>query len=74
MVKSILYNENRLLPACALLDGQFGGIKDAYVGVPLSLGSDGIASIYDMPVSNDELDAIQAAGEAVKELVSVTPQ
>jgi malate dehydrogenase len=73
MVKSILLNENRLLPACALLDGQFGGIKDAYVGVPLLLGSDGIASIYDMPVSNEELDAIQAAGEAVKELVSVTP-
>ena len=50
-------------------------IRDsAYVGVPLKLGASGINSIHEMPVSENELAAIQAAGDAVKELVAATPR
>lgn len=73
MVKSILLDEQRLLPACAFLNGEFG-ITDAYVGVPLKLGASGISSIHEIPVSENELAAIQAAGDAVKELVAATPR
>ncbi len=74
MADAILLDERRVLPCCALLQGEFGGVKDAYVGAPVLLGAGGIQKVYDVPVSADELKAIQAAGDAVKELVAATPK
>lgn len=72
MVDSILLDEQRILPACAFLQGEYG-ITDAYVGAPLRLGAGGIQQVYDIALSDDELQAMQAAGDAVKELVEATP-
>jgi malate dehydrogenase len=72
MIEAILLDEGRIIPACALLQGEYG-ISDAYVGVPLRLGAGGIQQIYEIPLAGDELQAIQAAGDAVKELVEATP-
>lgn len=74
MADAILLDERRVLPCCTLLQGEFGGVKDAYVGAPVLLGAGGIQKVYDIPVSADELKAIQAAGDAVKELVAATPK
>ncbi|MDO9444539.1 MAG: malate dehydrogenase, partial [Dehalococcoidia bacterium] len=73
MVDAILLDERRILPCCALLDGQWG-ITDAYVGAPVVLGKGGIQYVYEIPVSDAERDAIRAAGVAVKELVAATPR
>ncbi len=73
MVDAILLDEKRILPCCALLNGEFGVIG-GYVGVPVTLGAGGIQQIHDIPVSADEAAAIKAAGDAVKELVEVTPK
>jgi malate dehydrogenase len=72
MIEAILLDEGRIIPACAFLQGEYG-ISDAYVGVPLRLGAGGIQQIYEIPLAGDELQAIQAAGDAVKELVEATP-
>ena len=72
MVEAILLDEGRLIPCCAMLNGEYG-ITDAYVGVPVRLGAGGIQEVYEIPLSNDELAAMQAAGDAVKELVAETP-
>lgn len=72
MVESILLDEHRILPSCALLDGQWD-IRDAYVGAPVRLGAGGIEEVYEIPVSDSERADLQAAGEAVKELVEATP-
>lgn len=37
MVESIVRNQNRILPVCAYLDGEYG-MKDIYLGVPVVLG------------------------------------
>ncbi|RJQ09359.1 MAG: malate dehydrogenase [Dehalococcoidia bacterium] len=73
MVDSILLDEQRIIPCCALLDGQWG-IKDAFVGAPVRLGKGGIQQVFEIPVSNAEREAIVAAGVAVKELVAATPK
>jgi malate dehydrogenase len=73
MVDAILLDERRILPCCALLDGQWG-ITDAYVGAPVVLGKGGIQYVYEIAVSDAERDAIRAAGDAVKELVAATPR
>jgi len=72
MIEAILLDEGRIIPACAFLQGEYG-ISDAYVGVPLRLAAGGIQQIYEIPLAGDELQAIQAAGDAVKELVEATP-
>ena len=72
MIEAILLDEQRLIPACALLNGEYG-ITDAYVGVPLRLGAGGIQQVYEIDLADDELQEMQAAGDAVKELVEETP-
>lgn len=72
MVNAILLDEGRVLPSCALLDGQWG-ISDAYVGAPVRLGAGGVQETFEIPLADDELAAMREAGEAVKELVEATP-
>ncbi|MYB42210.1 MAG: malate dehydrogenase [Chloroflexi bacterium] len=72
MVDAILRDERRILPCCTLLDGQWG-IENAYVGAPVLLGAGGILEVYEPPLDASEVAAIQAAGEAVLELVAATP-
>lgn len=73
MVDAILLDERRILPCCALLDGQWG-ITDAYVGAPVVLGKGGIHYVYEIAVSEAERQALVVAGDAVKELVAATPK
>tara|TARA_Y100000996_G_scaffold268559_1_gene211450 strand:+ start:2005 stop:2931 length:927 start_codon:yes stop_codon:yes gene_type:complete len=68
MVESIVLDQKRILPACAMLKGQYG-ISDAFVGVPVTLGQNGIEEIHEFDLSKGELDNLQKAGAAVKELV-----
>ena len=72
MVGAILLDEQRILPSCAMLTGQWG-IEGAYVGAPVRLGTGGIQEVYEIPVSDSERAELVAAGEAVKELVEATP-
>ncbi len=73
MVDAILRDERRILPCCTLLDGQWG-IENAYVGAPVLLGAGGILEVYEPPLAASEVAAVQAAGDAVLELVAATPQ
>ena len=72
MVESVLLDEKRVLPCCALLGGEYG-ISDAYVGVPVTLGAGGVEAIHDFDLSDDEAAAMTEAGKAVLELVAETP-
>jgi len=72
MVEAILLDEQRVIPCCAMLEGEYG-ISDAYVGVPVRLGAGGIQEVYEIPLSDEELADMRAAGDAVKELVEAIP-
>lgn len=73
MVDAILRDEKRILPCCTLLQGQYG-VKDAYVGAPVTLGAAGVEAVHDIPLSESELAGMREAGAAVLELVAATPQ
>ncbi|MGC9319351.1 MAG: malate dehydrogenase [Armatimonadota bacterium] len=68
MVASILRDEGRVLPASVLLQGEFG-LEDVFVGVPVRLGAWGVEEIIECDLSDDELAALQASAEAVRETV-----
>lgn len=69
MVAAILRDEGRVLPASVLLRGEFG-IEDTFVGVPVRLGAGGVEEIIECDLSADELAALQASAEHVRETVA----
>ncbi len=66
MVESILFDENRVLPCSAYLEGEYG-LKDVVVGVPCKLGDGGIKEIYQVKLLPEELAAVQKSAAVVKE-------
>lgn len=70
MMKSYLYNQNRLLPCCAYLSGQYG-VNGLYVGVPVIINSTGVSRVLEVDLSDDEKAQLEKSVAAVKDLVSV---
>ena len=68
MAESILRDQKRVMPTCALLNGEFG-IDGFYVGVPCVLGSGGIEKIIEFKLDATEQALMDNSVEAVKELV-----
>jgi malate dehydrogenase len=68
MAESILKDQKRVLPTCALLNGEFG-VDGYYVGVPCVLGSAGIEKIVEFKLDATEQALMDNSVAAVKELV-----
>jgi malate dehydrogenase len=71
MVKAIIFDEKRVLPCSAYLDGEFG-IKDVFVGVPVMLGKNGVEKIVEFKLTNNEEILFNKSASAVKMLVEKT--
>jgi malate dehydrogenase len=68
MVDSIVHDQMRVLPCAALCQGEYG-IRELFVGVPCRLGADGVEEIVEIELSGEELQALHASADAVRELV-----
>ena len=68
MAESILRDQKRVLPVCALLNGEFG-VKGFYVGVPCVLGANGIEKIVEFKLDATEQALMDNSVAAVTELV-----
>lgn len=66
MVKSILLNENKILPCCVYLNGEYG-LKDVYCGVPVRLSQKGVEEIVKIDLTKEELASLKKSSDAVKE-------
>ncbi|MFQ5948502.1 MAG: malate dehydrogenase [Acidimicrobiia bacterium] len=65
MVRAILTASDEVMPVCAWTSGQFG-ISDVYLGVPTRLGANGVREIVELQLTDNELEALRAAAEAVR--------
>ena len=65
MVKAVVKDSNEQMPVCAWVSGQYG-ISDVYLGVPAKLGRGGVTEIVELPLSDDEVSALQTAADAVR--------
>ncbi|MEE9169940.1 MAG: malate dehydrogenase [bacterium] len=72
MVEAIAKNSHRVLPCSAWLTGQYG-INDTYVGVPVKLGASGVEEILEIPLSDEDLRALQASADDVIENIKRLP-
>jgi len=68
MAEAIIYDEKRLLPVCAFLQGEFG-VDGYYVGVPVILGGTGVEKVIEFDLNEDEQSAFNNSINAVKTLV-----
>jgi malate dehydrogenase len=69
MLEAIIRDENRLLPVCAFLDGEFG-VKGYYVGVPAVLGANGVEKIIEFELNDEEQALLDNSVKAVTNLVA----
>ncbi|MFN8655353.1 MAG: malate dehydrogenase [Candidatus Obscuribacterales bacterium] len=69
MVEAILKDSNRLLPCCVYADGQHG-LKDVYVGLPATLGREGVKKILELKLTDAEVAALKKSAESIKENIS----
>lgn len=69
MLESVLKDKKRLLPAAALLNGQYG-IDDAYVGVPVIIGSKGIERVIELDLNESDLNQLKGSAEIIKENIA----
>lgn len=69
MAESVIYDEKRVLPVCAYLNGEFG-VNGYYVGVPAVLGYGGVEKIIEFDLIEEEQKLLDNSIKAVTELVA----
>lgn len=68
MVKAVLFDEKRMLPCSAYLNGEYGK-NGIYTGVPVMLGNGGVEKIIELDLNEQERAEFERSVSAVKSLV-----
>jgi malate dehydrogenase len=68
MAEAYLYDQKRLLPCAAFVDGQYG-VDGLYVGVPVVIGAGGVEEIVEVKLDDEAKANLQVSVDAVKELL-----
>ncbi|UBH09744.1 malate dehydrogenase [Macrococcus armenti] len=68
MAEAILYDQKRMLPVIAHLDGDYDE-TDLYIGVPALLGSDGVERIIEFSLTDEEKDTFRKSAAAVRDVM-----
>ncbi|MFZ7946280.1 malate dehydrogenase [Neobacillus sp. 19] len=70
MAEAILRDKKRILPSVAYLEGEYG-YSDLYLGVPTILGGNGIESVIEIPLTDEEKAALDQSAQSVQNVMSV---
>ena len=68
MAEAIAYDKKKIIPTCALLEGEFG-VNGLFVGVPALLGKNGVEKIIEFELTDDEKAAFEHSVGAVQKTV-----
>jgi len=68
MAEAILYDRKRVLPVCALLEGEYG-VDGYFVGVPCVIGAAGVERIIELELNHEERAMFEESVSHVKALV-----
>jgi len=67
IIEAVLDDEHRIQPVSSLLDG-YQGITDVCLSVPSVVGAHGVGERLPVPMSSDEIAALRASADAVREV------
>lgn len=70
MAEAIVKDKRRLLPAIALLQGEYG-YQDLFLGVPTVLGGNGIERIVEIELLPEERAALDQSAQSVRNVMQV---
>ena len=70
MMESILKNENRIYPCCALLNGEYN-LQGVFVGVPVKLGANGIEQLIELKLNESEMALLNDSADQVRQVMEV---
>lgn len=65
MVRAILQNTGEVIPACVYLKGPYG-LNEVYCGVPVKLGRGGAEQVVELPITEEQRNALRASAEDVR--------
>ncbi|MFH2137806.1 MAG: malate dehydrogenase [Candidatus Omnitrophota bacterium] len=65
MIRAILNDEKKILPASVYLEGEYG-INDVCIGVPIRLGRCGVEEIIELDLTDKEKAQLTASAESLK--------
>jgi len=66
MVRGVLRDEKLVCPVCARLSGEYG-LRDIYFGVPAKLGKNGVESIVEIALEDQEKKALALSAQKVRQ-------
>jgi malate dehydrogenase len=70
MAEAYLYDQKRLMPCAAYLEGEYG-YKDMYMGVPVIIGAGGVEKIVQAELTNEEKGMLEKSAASVQGVVDV---
>ncbi len=69
MVRAILLDEKRVIPACAMGSGVYG-VDGLFIGLPVRLGSNGVEEVLELPIDALELEEFRKSAKEIEAGVS----
>ncbi len=70
MVEAILGDEGKVIPSCAMLDGEYG-YTDVTVGVPCVVGAKGVEKIIELDFDEDTKAKFAKSVESINENIAI---
>lgn len=70
MAESIIRDKKRILPSIAYLEGEYG-YNDLCLGVPTVIGGNGLESIIELPLTDEEKAALDKSVESVQSVIEI---
>jgi len=71
MAEAYLLDRRQILPAAALLEGEYG-VNGFYVGVPVQIGAGGVEKVIELELDADEKKALDESVSHVRDLVDAS--
>lgn len=70
MVEAIITDQNRILPVCTGLNGEYG-LANLFIGVPVKLGANGIKEVIEIDLNPDEKKLLEESANSVKSVMKI---
>jgi len=71
MAEAYLYDKQEILPAAALLEGEYG-VNGFYLGVPVRIGAAGVEKVVEVELNAAEKKLLEESVSHVRELVGAS--
>jgi malate dehydrogenase len=68
MAEAYLYDQRRILPVAAELNGEYG-VKGMFIGVPAIIGAGGVEKVIELELHDDEKAMFEKSVNAVEGLL-----